>query len=187
MRKRISPLAIAFLVSLIVAKAHAGAYFVNNKHPQAKDTNPGIRQLPFKTISSAVARASAGDTVWVLSVTYWEIIDPPRGGSDPEHPLTIRAIPGTEVVIKGSDLVTDWVLHSGTIWKHSNWQVNSQQVFADGLPLQQIGENCSHNKLIFNSKLSPIIQRAASCMGSHVWGCGLSTPTCKIIKLGIIL
>jgi parallel beta-helix repeat protein len=76
----------------------------------------------------------------VFPGTYRETINIPRGGSDAAHPISIKAMHGGEVNIKGSDLVTGWVRHAGNIWKREGWQVNSQQVFLDGKPLEQIGE-----------------------------------------------
>jgi len=77
----------------------------------------------------------------VMSGTYRETINLSRSGTGAQHPISIQASPGANVNIKGSDLVDGWVLHSASIWKHTNWSVNSQQVFVDGVPLQQIGEN----------------------------------------------
>ena len=120
------------------------------------DSNFGSQSSPFKTISAAVSKVVAGDTIWINSGVYRETINLLRSGSDSSHPISFRAILGAKVEIKGSDLVTGWVRHNGSIWKKTNWNVNSQQVFLDGTPLQQIGKNCPYNVMSWgNSVILP--------------------------------
>jgi len=100
----------------------------------------GSFSYPLKTIGAALEKSDAM-TVWIDSGVYRESLILPRSG------MTLRALPGADVKIKGSDVVNGWVRQkplSEKIWK-VRWRINSQQVFVDGKPLQQIGVNCPFN------------------------------------------
>ena len=131
--------------------AYGATYYVDSGI--GNDTNSGTQQLPLKSISAAVSKAFAGDTIIINSGTYREMIQFIRSGSDATHPIVLRANSGSNVQIKGSDLVTGWVKHNGSIWKKTNWNVNSQQVFVDGAPLQQLGNNCPYNSIPWGSSV----------------------------------
>jgi hypothetical protein len=134
------------------------AYNYHVSSSSGSDTNPGTKDLPLKTISAALAKSKPGDRIGVFSGTYREILQFPRGGSDPSHTISLEAVPGADVRIKGSDAVTGWVPHSGAIWKKTGWNVNSQQVFVDGEPLQQVGANSPfHNQKYGEIDILPII------------------------------
>ncbi len=133
---------------LLGGRASARDLHVDNRHPASSDENPGTEaRLPLKTVSAGTAKAAPGDTVWVASGAYREMVQLPRSGSGPGGRIRISAAPRADVVIKGSDLVTGWAPHGGGIWKRSGWSVNSQQVFADGHPLQQVGARCPFNDM----------------------------------------
>jgi parallel beta-helix repeat protein len=159
---------ILFFLNVTV---QASDYYVNNTHSKANDANPGTQELPWTTISAAAVKARAGDTIWIFSGTYRETIHLPRGGSDSQHPISIRAMPNAKVKIKGSDLVTQWVHHSGSIWKRSGWQENSQQVFVDEKPLKQLGKNCPFNNQEFEGKpkLSAVGKGLADMSPGSFW------------------
>jgi len=60
-------------VLLVLARsARSVELFVDQKHAQANDKNPGTEALPFKTIPAAVERAQPGDTIWVKAGDYEE-------------------------------------------------------------------------------------------------------------------
>jgi hypothetical protein len=132
---------VALLTGVAVAGdvAFAGDLHVAATFPGASDAHDGTTpERPLRTIGAGVARAMPGDTVWVHSGTYREEIHFPRSG-EPGRPIRVAAAPGAEVVIKGSDVVAGWAPSGAPgIWKTA-WPVNSQQVFADGEPLRQIG------------------------------------------------
>ena len=44
---------------------NAAELFVDQKHPEAADQNPGTEAKPFKTIQPAVNAAKPGDTIWI--------------------------------------------------------------------------------------------------------------------------
>ena len=162
-------LRLMFLITLVgvgFSSARAANYYVDATN--GVDTNSGAQSLPLKTISVAVSKAFAGDTVWIFSGTYREAIHLVRGGSGSDIPITIRSTPAAEVHIKGSDLVSGWVHHAGSIWKRTNWGINSQQVFADGLPLQQIGMNSPFHSRRYNDK--PLLPAFGSMLSDMVPG-----------------
>ncbi|HYD34197.1 MAG TPA: right-handed parallel beta-helix repeat-containing protein, partial [Methylophilaceae bacterium] len=83
---------------------------------------------------------------YVRGGTYREEITASRGGSSTSY-VTVTAYENEVPVIKGSEIVTGWTLHSGNIWKKTGWAHNSQQVFvdlADDAGLQQIGMPSKH-------------------------------------------
>ena len=148
-------LGILVMVAMMAAASPADAreWFIDHDHPQARDDHDGTRERPFKTISGAVARARAGDILWIAAGTYRETVALGRGGSGPTKTIALRALPGNLVTLKGSDLVRGWVRYSDRIWRRPAWEVNSQQVFVDGAPLQQIGASSPlHHQIIFDGK-----------------------------------
>jgi parallel beta-helix repeat protein len=152
------------LLSCFVCSAGwAMDYYVDAAKGQ--DTNSGTLSSPLKTVSAGAKKAIGGDTVWVASGTYRETINLARSGLDAEHPITIRAMEGANVQIKGSDIVSGWAVHSGYIWKRAGWNINTQQVFVDGFALQQIGTNCPFNSISYDGKpLLPFIGTGLSDM-----------------------
>ena len=132
-------LVFALLFLLAPAAWSATYYVANNGNDAASGTT---LTTPFKTIQKAMNTAVAGDTVYVRGGTYREEVNVFRGGGSAGKYVSVFAYNNETPVIKGSDLVTGWVKHSGNIWKKTGWTVNSQQVFdgsRDGPSLQQIG------------------------------------------------
>jgi hypothetical protein len=164
--RRARALLVVFLASLTACDvADARDLHVAGGSEAASDENAGTTpDRPLKTISAAVAKAQPGDTVWVQSGTYRESIPFPRSG-EPGRPIRIAAAPGADVVIKGSDVVTGWVAAGRGIWKKTGWRVNSQQVFADGKPLQQIGLTSPFNTQSWHGRvILPPVGRGLSDM-----------------------
>lgn len=97
---------------------------VDQNHPQASDTNPGSRSLPFRTISAALAAdaLSAGDTVMVAGGIYREELNPQVGGSGPAGRLVIRARGDEEVVISGADPIGVPALIGGSMWVVNDYE-----------------------------------------------------------------
>ena len=130
---------VIMLLLLAPAAWSATYYVANNGNDAANGTS---LSTPFKTIQKAMNTAVAGDTVYVRGGTYREEVNVYRGGGSAGNYVNVFAYQNEVPVIKGSDLVTGWVKHSGNIWKKTGWTVNSQQVFdgsRDGPSLQQIG------------------------------------------------
>ena len=145
-------MAIVAIVAVfnMCSAAWATSYHVGVEN--GDDANSGTLDSPLKTISAAVNKSVAGDTIWILTGTYRETINILRSGSDKGHSILIRAMPGSDVKIKGSDLIAGWVIHSGSIWKKKGWGINSQQVFVDDLPLQQIGKTCPFHSRFYGGR-----------------------------------
>ena len=100
---------IAFAVAARAAEIHVAV--------NGKDTNPGTRSSPYRTIQRAASLARPGDTVTVHAGVYRERIDPPRGGESDAKRITFQAAPGEKVEIKGSEAVKDWVMVEPGLWK----------------------------------------------------------------------
>lgn len=131
---------MASIVALVAETAFTRTYYVSVNDKFASDLNPGTRSLPLKTIQKATDIAGAGDTVYVLNGTYKEQVEVTHGGTSYKDMLSFIA-GGDSVIVDGADQTADWTNFSGAIWTKNNWSVNSQQVFVDGEPLQQIGGN----------------------------------------------
>ena len=82
-----------------------------------RDSNPGTRTAPLRTIQRAADLAQPGDVITVHAGVYRERISPPRGGESDAKRITYQAAPGEEVEIKGSEAVTDWVMAEPGLWK----------------------------------------------------------------------
>lgn len=148
----IFPLIVALIYLYNLQNAYSAEYFVDQSHSKANDVNAGTRELPLRTITAAAARVKAGDTVLIAAGTYREMIFLKDKGGTAKQPIAFRALPGAEVFIKGSDPVSGWVPYNQGIWKRPGWGINSQQVFVDGHPLQQIGETCPLSSQRFENK-----------------------------------
>lgn len=81
-------------------------YYVS---PNGSDGNAGTLNAPFKTITAALNKAVAGDTVLARGGIYNEQINFPRSGTS-EKKITLKAYAGERPVIDGSTItVTGWM------------------------------------------------------------------------------
>jgi len=85
--------------------------------PTGKDSNPGTRKLPLRTIQRAADLAQPGDVITVHAGVYRERVNPPRGGLSDKQRITYQAARGERVEIKGSEVVRNWVRVQGDVWK----------------------------------------------------------------------
>ena len=85
--------------------------------PKGCDHSSGTEQTPFKTIGRAAELAISGDTVVVHEGVYREWVDPKNGGLNDQCRITYTAAEGERPVIKGSEIITGWERHEGTVWK----------------------------------------------------------------------
>lgn len=92
----------------------------------------------YDTIAAALRDLEPGDELVIGAGTYREAIELPARdwGS---ATTVIRGEPGAKVLIKGSDVVSDWRPEGNGVFVKRPWRVNTQQVFVDGEPLKQIG------------------------------------------------
>ena len=85
-------------------------YVVDQKHPDASDNNAGDEDHPFLTINKAAQIVRAGERVLIKPGIYREKVVPRNGGTSQEQMICYEAAPGSEVVIKGSCILTSpWV------------------------------------------------------------------------------
>src|SRR5690554_3322160 len=96
------------------------------------DLNPGTESQPFLTISKAAYVAKPGDVITVHEGVYREWVSPKRGGTKAQ-PIVYQAAPGEKVVIKGSEVITDWE-RDGNIWK----TVIDNKFFGDFNPYSEV-------------------------------------------------
>ena len=80
-------------------------YYVS---PNGSDGNAGTMNSPFKTITAALNKAVAGDTVMARGGTYNEKISFPKSGTSDKN-ITLKAYAGEKPVIDGSTItVSGW-------------------------------------------------------------------------------
>jgi parallel beta-helix repeat protein len=128
MKRSYLPNSLSGLLALVgivgaISSARASNYIVDASNASAADTNPGTAAQPFKTISAAVAKAQAGDVVEVHAGIYrGEKIDFKQSGTK-DQPIVLRAAVGSEVTIKGSQVVAGWQADSKTpgAYEHDGW------------------------------------------------------------------
>src|SRR5580700_1646841 len=88
---------VALVALLGSSRAFAADWYVDGAAPSGGN---GSQAAPFRTINEALAGLSRGDTVWVASGTYDEIVNLtslPGAGT-----TTVRAMPGASPVIDGT-------------------------------------------------------------------------------------
>ncbi len=102
---------IVFLLFSVLVHAHE--YHVSVK---GNDANVGSLQQPFKTIFAAAQKAMPGDTITVHQGTYREWVNPPRGGTSNTIRIVYRAKENEEVVLKGSEIVSNWKKQKDGMW-----------------------------------------------------------------------
>lgn len=107
------------LIALNILLTEAGLakdYVVNQTSASASDDNAGTAQKPLKTIFGAAAKAHAGDKVIIHAGEYRETVIVLSSGTT-EAPIIFENAPGETVVIKGSDIITNWGPDGGPVWK----------------------------------------------------------------------
>ncbi|MBD2043464.1 right-handed parallel beta-helix repeat-containing protein [Microcoleus sp. FACHB-672] len=106
-------------------------YYVS---PAGSDENSGTPEEPFQTIQKAATVAQAGDTVYIRAGTYREKITPANSGTA-DQPITFKPYKDEEVIVSGADLVTNWNLHEGNIYKapmNGDLGEGNNQIFVNG-------------------------------------------------------
>ncbi len=77
----------------------------------------GTAEAPFLTIGCAAKMAGPGDTIRVHEGVYREEIHPMAGGAGEHARIVYEAAEGEHVVIKGSEVITDWEKVGDDVWK----------------------------------------------------------------------
>ena len=92
----------------------------------------------YQSLREAVGNLRKGDELVLDAGVYRDSIDLSNlkgvGGT-----TVIRGRSGSDVVIKGSDLVDGWRSLGDGLFVKDGWQINSQQVYVNGNPLTQVG------------------------------------------------
>ncbi len=106
-------------LSLVGAVALAAAAGATEYHValDGRDSSPGTREAPFRTIQHAADAAQPGDTITVHEGVYRERVNPPRGGRSDAKRIVYQAAPGEKVEIKGSEVVRNWTRVEDDVWK----------------------------------------------------------------------
>jgi len=104
------------LIGLIAFAAAAGAAEIHVS-ASGRDSNPGTKSAPLRTIQRAAVLAQPGDVVTVHAGVYRERVDPPRGGESGAKRITYQAATGERVEIKGSEAIKGWVKVQDGVWK----------------------------------------------------------------------
>lgn len=142
------------LASILNTQLIAAERMVAINDPNAQDTGAGSVAAPYKTLSYAMSQLRPGDHLTIAAGTYrdalllpvnnWSRVDAKLIATGKMHDLDLSKASQTviegkgNVLIKGSDLVTDWRdLGHGRFVKM--WAEETQQVFIDGKPLLQVG------------------------------------------------
>ena len=87
--------------------------YVDQKHPEASDSNPGTAEQPFKTINAAAKIAAPRTKVLIKAGEYRETVRPARGGEAEDAMIAYEAAPGEDVVIKASVEVKEFKKMTG--------------------------------------------------------------------------
>ncbi len=101
-------------LSALTAAVHATEFHVAT---DGNDSNPGTQKSPFLTIQHAADLAQPGDVITVHQGIYRERIGPSRGGTSDKKRIIYQAARDERVVIKGSEVVTNWVKVQDDVWK----------------------------------------------------------------------
>lgn len=88
-------------------------YHVNPKAEGASDDNDGSMEHPFATIQAAANIAKAGTRVLIHGGVYRECVQPAYGGEGPEKMVSYEAFEDEEVIIKASEVVTEFASSEG--------------------------------------------------------------------------
>lgn len=128
-----------FLTSGGLSPATAADRFVAPNEQGATDSGPGTADAPYQTIGHAMSQLQPGDKLTIAAGTYREpIIIQPRTWPNGDNP-SVTVIEGKgKVLIKGSDIVTDWRELGNSLY-FTPMGTQPQQVFVDGQPMMQIG------------------------------------------------
>lgn len=112
--------------------------YVDPAHSTADDTGAGSARRPYRTLSYAMKRLRPGDTLRIAPGVYRDALIFPETDWSGAATLIEPAADG-KVLIKGSDIVTGWQAVSPGMFVKRPWPTNTQQVFVDGVALQQVG------------------------------------------------
>ncbi len=126
---------------------YATNYYVAQNDPNASDSNPGTELLPFYTIQAAADQAQAGDVIYVKAGIYRETIIPANSGTA-GNPIIFQAFGNDEVTVSGTEEISGWTHHSGSIYKAP--MAGNFMEFDQGMSDQIFVENASGELQMMN-------------------------------------
>ncbi len=108
-------LALIVLIGIIISSCNISGkeYHVS---PMGSDSNPGTADQPLQSVTAAAKLAQPGDVITVHEGVYRERINPTTGGTSDQERITYQAAEGEMVVIKGSELLKNWVHVEEDTW-----------------------------------------------------------------------
>lgn len=128
---------ILFICAFISAslQAFATTYYVSNTGSDAANgTSTGT---PWQTISKVNGTSFVADDIILFKRgNLWrEQLTVPTSGTS-GHPITFGAYDfGSKPLINGADVVTGWVIDTGTVYKKTSFTYDPTQVFEDSIRL----------------------------------------------------
>ncbi|MEM8890427.1 MAG: right-handed parallel beta-helix repeat-containing protein, partial [Bacteroidota bacterium] len=121
--------------------------------PAGNDAAEGSKKKPFKSLKRALKEAGEGVRIELAEGSYYESSLVLYKGGSAERPLIIQGKGFDKSQIKGSQKVENWEKVGEQLWQRKNWTVNSQQVFVNGEPMQQIGSLSPwHKRKLWDNK-----------------------------------
>lgn len=138
-----------FIAVVCISTVYGSDYFVS---PSGLDSNPGTEELPFYNISKAVAKATAGTTIYLREGVYkptvgdimkvkgesnvYDCVFFLSANGSSQKPITIAGYPGESVVIDLSDIKTENRIMGfdlrGNYWHLKNFDIIGIQVTQTG-------------------------------------------------------
>lgn len=115
--------------------------FVDPNNPASVNDGEGTAAAPYRTIEYAMTRLQPGDRLLLAPTVFREPILFPARTWESAAMTLVETVPGakSQAVIKGSKVVTAWAADGPRGRFSAPWDVQPQQVFLNGKPLQQIG------------------------------------------------
>lgn len=113
MKTKISFCLLIIVLSIPLVIGQTKKYYVS---PAGCDANSGVITAPFQTINKAASLMNAGDTCFVKSGYYRENITVRESGTK-NSPIVFTAYNADPVVISGTDIISNWKLYRGNIYK----------------------------------------------------------------------
>jgi len=112
----------------IGALDYPNVFYVDPRHPAAADDPAwGYPAVPLASLAKACAVAEPGGTIVLRGGVYREPLRPRSGG------LTIRAMPGEQVILSGADLIAGWERDAVGAWS-APLPASPQKLLRDGQP-----------------------------------------------------
>lgn len=106
---------IQLILLLISINAIATNFYVSK---EGNDSDSGNINEPFLTIAKASLLMQAGDTCFIMSGTYREVITPQNSGAN-GNPIVYTNYNSDTVLIAATEIVNNWEQHNGDIYKAS--------------------------------------------------------------------